>query len=68
VCGRRLSGKPSSTIGFERRYNAAFKIETEAEFVEFMLAGHPARTAGGGRDKGLEHGIAGGCGGISRLG
>jgi hydroxyacylglutathione hydrolase len=26
VCGRRLSGKPSSTIGFERRHNAAFRI------------------------------------------
>jgi len=36
VCGRRLSGKPSSTIGFERRHNAAFRIEDEAEFVRFM--------------------------------
>lgn len=36
VCGRRLSGKPSSTIGFERRHNAAFRIEAEAEFVDFM--------------------------------
>jgi len=37
VCGRRLSGKPSSTIGFERRHNAAFRIKAEAEFVEFMF-------------------------------
>lgn len=36
VCGRRLSGKPSSTIGFERRYNAAFSIDDEADFVRFM--------------------------------
>jgi hydroxyacylglutathione hydrolase len=36
VCGRRLSGKPSSTIGFERRHNAAFRIAVEAEFVDFM--------------------------------
>lgn len=41
VCGRRLSGKPSSTIGFERRHNAAFKIESEAEFVDFMLQDIP---------------------------
>jgi hydroxyacylglutathione hydrolase len=46
VCGRRLSGKPSSTIGFERRYNAAFKIETEAEFVEFMLQDIPPAPPG----------------------
>jgi glyoxylase-like metal-dependent hydrolase (beta-lactamase superfamily II) len=46
VCGRRLSGKPSSTIGFERRHNAAFKIETEAEFVEFMLEDIPPAPVG----------------------
>jgi glyoxylase-like metal-dependent hydrolase (beta-lactamase superfamily II) len=46
VCGRRLSGKPSSTIGFERRHNAAFKIETEAEFVEFMLEDIPPEPVG----------------------
>ena len=37
VCGRRLSGKPSSTIGFERRFNAAFRIAAADAFVEFML-------------------------------
>lgn len=36
VCGRSLSGKPSSTIGFERRFNKAFRIEDEAEFVAAM--------------------------------
>ena len=36
VCGRRLSGKPFSTIGFERRHNAAFRIEREDAFVQFM--------------------------------
>jgi glyoxylase-like metal-dependent hydrolase (beta-lactamase superfamily II) len=41
VCGRRLSGKPSSTIGFERRHNAAFKIETAEAFVGFMLEDVP---------------------------
>lgn len=41
VCGRRLSGKPWSTIGFEKRHNQAFMIEDEAEFVRFMLAEIP---------------------------
>ena len=41
VCGRRLSGKPFSTIGFERRHNAAFRIAEEAEFIEFMLTDIP---------------------------
>jgi glyoxylase-like metal-dependent hydrolase (beta-lactamase superfamily II) len=41
VCGRRLSGKPWSTIGFERRHNEAFRIEDEAEFIRFMLAEIP---------------------------
>lgn len=36
VCGRRLSAKPSSTIGFERRHNAAFRIDHEDAFVQFM--------------------------------
>ncbi len=41
VCGRRLSGKPTSTIGFERRHNAAFRISDEAEFVRAMTADIP---------------------------
>jgi hydroxyacylglutathione hydrolase len=41
VCGRRLSGKPWSSIGFEKRYNKAFGIEDEAEFVRFMTADIP---------------------------
>jgi hydroxyacylglutathione hydrolase len=41
VCGRRLSGKPWSTIGFEKRYNQALMIEDEAEFVRFMVAEIP---------------------------
>jgi hydroxyacylglutathione hydrolase len=45
VCGRRLSGKPSSTIGFERRHNAAFRIAAEDAFVEFMLTDIPPAPA-----------------------
>lgn len=41
VCGRRLSGKPWSTIGFEKRHNEAFGIEDEAAFIRFMLAEIP---------------------------
>jgi hydroxyacylglutathione hydrolase len=41
VCGRSLSGKPSSTIGFEKRHNKAFRIPNEDEFVHAMLAEIP---------------------------
>jgi glyoxylase-like metal-dependent hydrolase (beta-lactamase superfamily II) len=41
VCGRRLSGKPSSTIGFEKRHNDAFGIADEAAFIRFMLTEIP---------------------------
>ena len=41
VCGRSLSGKPVSTIGFERRHNKAFRIGDENAFLDFMLAEIP---------------------------
>ena len=41
VCGRSLSGKPTSTIGFEKRFNRAFRINDEANFVRAMLADIP---------------------------
>jgi hydroxyacylglutathione hydrolase len=41
VCGRSLSGKPMSTIGFERRHNKALSIEDENAFVRAMLADVP---------------------------
>jgi hydroxyacylglutathione hydrolase len=41
VCGRSLSGKPTSTIGFEKRFNKAFRIEDEADFLRVMLADIP---------------------------
>lgn len=37
VCGRALSGKPMSTIGFERRFNRAFQIAGRDEFIRQML-------------------------------
>ena len=41
VCGRSLSGKPTSTIGFEKRFNKAFRIADESEFVARMVADIP---------------------------
>src|SRR6516165_9051985 len=41
VCGRSLSGKPMSTIGFERRFNKAFQIDDRDEFVRYMLQDIP---------------------------
>ena len=41
VCGRGLSGKPASTIGFERRHNEAFAMGEEEDFVRFMLDNIP---------------------------
>ena len=45
VCGRGLSGNPSSTIGFERRHNRAFALENEEEFVRLMLEEIPVPPA-----------------------
>jgi hydroxyacylglutathione hydrolase len=41
VCGRSLSGKPTSTIGFEKRHNKAFRIDDEDTFLRAMLADVP---------------------------
>jgi glyoxylase-like metal-dependent hydrolase (beta-lactamase superfamily II) len=41
VCGRALSGKPLSTIGFERRFNPAFQITDPDEFIRYMLESIP---------------------------
>ncbi|PRZ17063.1 glyoxylase-like metal-dependent hydrolase (beta-lactamase superfamily II) [Laceyella sediminis] len=43
VCGRFLSGKPSSTIGFEKRLNKALQIQSKEEFVEFMTKDIPPK-------------------------
>ena len=58
VCGRGLSGKPTSTIGFERRFNRAFAIEREAEFVEFMLREIPPRPARAAETRALNMGVS----------
>lgn len=43
ACGKSMSGKPSSTIGFERRFNEALQPRNRAEFVEFMTRDLPAQ-------------------------
>jgi hypothetical protein len=42
VCGRSLSGKPTSTIGFEKRHNKAFRIEDVNAFLRAMLTDIPS--------------------------
>ncbi len=36
VCGRSMSGKPSSTIGFERRFNPALQHTDREAFIAFV--------------------------------
>jgi hydroxyacylglutathione hydrolase len=37
VCGRGLSSNPASTIGFERRFNHALRLESEDAFVRAVV-------------------------------
>ncbi len=41
VCGRAMSGNPSSTLGFERRFNSALQPRSKEEFIRFMLENLP---------------------------
>src|ERR671931_1241571 len=41
VCGRGLSANPISTVGFERRHNAALRHDSEDAFVEALLRDIP---------------------------
>ena len=45
ACGKGLSGKPGSTIGFERRFNPALQLGVKDEFVDFVLADLPPQPA-----------------------
>jgi glyoxylase-like metal-dependent hydrolase (beta-lactamase superfamily II) len=58
ACGKGLSGKPGSTIGFERRFNPALQKRSRADFIEFVLEGQPpmpeAFAANRRRNLGLE--------------
>jgi len=41
ACGKGLSGKPGTTIGFERRFNPALQFASKSEFIQFVLADLP---------------------------
>jgi len=58
VCGRRLSGKPWSTIGFEKRHNQAFMIADEAEFVRFMVSEIPPAPPEAAKIRAANSGVA----------
>ena len=42
-CGRAMSSKTASTIGFERRFNLALRAGTEDEFVRALMTGLPPK-------------------------
>ena len=39
ACGKALGAVPQSTLGYERRFNWAFQIEDESDFVREVLVG-----------------------------
>ena len=64
VCGRALSGKPMSTIGFERKFNRAFQIEDRDEFVRHMLREIPTPPANAKENRALNMGFSAEAGGV----
>jgi rhodanese-related sulfurtransferase len=43
LCGKAMSSKTGSTIGFERRFNALLRARSRTEFVETLMAGIPPK-------------------------
>ena len=41
ACGKGISAIPQSTLGYEKKFNWAFQVGSEHEFVESVLAGQP---------------------------
>ena len=41
LCGRAMGAKRTSTIGYERRYNAALKIKDRDEFIQSLTSNMP---------------------------
>ena len=46
ACGKGMSGKPMSTVAFERRFNPALAIASEDAFVAVLTAELPPQPAG----------------------
>ena len=42
-CGRAMSSKTATTIGFERRFNAALQVPDAEEFVRRLMTGLPPK-------------------------
>jgi hydroxyacylglutathione hydrolase len=45
ACGKGMSGKPMSTVAFEKRFNSALAIASEDAFVAALTAELPAKPA-----------------------
>jgi glyoxylase-like metal-dependent hydrolase (beta-lactamase superfamily II) len=58
VCGRSLSGKPVSTIGFERRHNRALAFTDESGFVAYMAREIPPRPENAEANRAANAGLA----------
>ena len=58
VCGKTFSGKPTSTIGFEKRHNKAFRIDDEQEFVRMMTREIPPAPPNAEEVRALNAGLA----------
>src|SRR2546422_3175989 len=43
ACGRAMSAKSGSTIGFERRFNPALQLKDRAAFVDFIMRDLPPK-------------------------
>lgn len=41
LCGRSISTKRTTTVGYERRFNPFLQKTNQADFVEFVLSGNP---------------------------
>jgi hydroxyacylglutathione hydrolase len=41
ACGKALGAIPSTTLGYEKRFNPAFRFEDESSFVAWLLDGQP---------------------------
>lgn len=59
VCGRALSGTPTSTIGFERRFNKTFAIDDQTAFIAAMVRDIPAPPSAAAATRAANLGLAG---------
>jgi hydroxyacylglutathione hydrolase len=41
ACGKALGAIPSTTLGYEKRFNPAFQFTEESEFIGWLLDGQP---------------------------